>query len=76
MVCLQSWLAERGARFPQQNLTDDTKMSARQLRQFGKKQLPPLLSEYWLVTDSYIAEFFTTAKALSGCPPGLEKRGR
>ena len=75
MVCLESWLAERGARFPQQNLTDDTKMSARQLRQFGKKQLPPLLSEYWLVTDSYIAEFFTTAKALSGCPPGLEKRG-
>ena len=52
-----------------------SKLSARQLRQFGKKQFPPLLSEYWLVTDSYIAALFPQAKALSSCPPGLEKGG-
>ena len=75
MACLETWLLERKARFPSQHFTDDTKLSARQLRQFGKRQLPPLLSEYWLVTDSFIAEFFTNAKALSFCPPGLEKGG-
>ena len=75
MACLETWLLERKARFPSQHFTDDTKLSARQLRQFGKRQLPPLLSEYWLVTDSFIAEFFTNAKALSSCPPGLEKGG-
>ena len=39
-------LLERGTKFPSQLLTSDAKISARQLRQFGKKQLPPLLSEY------------------------------
>ena len=76
MICLESWLSKRGATFPSQRLTEDTKLSARQLRQFGKKQLHPLLSEYWLVSGSSIAALFPQAKALSSCPPGLEKRGR
>lgn len=74
MSCLEVWLQQRGAKFSLPQLTEDTTISARQLRQFGKRQLPPLLSEYWLVTDSHLAEFFPQAKPLSTCPPGL-KRG-
>ena len=70
--CLGTWLVQRGAKFPSQLVTNDTKMSARQVRQFGKKQLPPLLSEYCLVADYDIAALFPKAKLLSACPPGLK----
>ena len=70
--CFEIWLVQSGAKFPPQLLTNDTKMSARQLRQFGKKQLPPLLSEYWLVADHDIAALFPKAKPLSVCSPDLK----
>ena len=39
--CLCRFLQQRGAQFPQANMTSQTNMTARNLRQFGKRQLPP-----------------------------------
>ena len=70
------FLQERGVAFPDSHLTSTTQMTARNMRQFGKKQLPPLLSEYWLIADESLAQQFSDFKALQKPPPISEKWGR
>ncbi len=40
------FLVHQGVRFPSENLQYDTAITARHLRQHGKKPLPPLMAEY------------------------------
>ena len=57
------------------NLSQDTTLTSRQLRQHGRKQLPPLLAEYWMVCDMHIAQQFPFFKQLKQLPPTCEKGG-
>ena len=61
--------------FPDLRLTSTTQMTARNMRQFGKKQLPPLLSEYWLIAGESLAKQFNDFKALQKPPPMSGKWG-
>lgn len=70
------FLQQQGVDFPDLHLTSTTQMTARNMRQFGKKQLPPLLSEYWLVADESLAKQFNAFKALQKPPPISEKWGK
>ena len=56
-------------------MTSQTNMTARNLRQFGKRQLPPLLSEYWLVADESNAKHFQDFKRINKVPPISENGG-
>ena len=69
------FLKERGVEFPDLHLTSTTQMTARNMRQFGKKQLPPLLSEYWLIADESLAKQFNDFKSLQKPPPISGKWG-
>ena len=69
------FLKERGVEFPDLHLTSTTQMTARNMRQFGKKQLPPLLSEYWLIADEALAKQFNDFKSLQKPPPISGKWG-
>ena len=72
---LFQFLKERGVEFPDLHLTSTTQMTARNMRQFGKKQLPPLLSEYWLIAGESLAKQFNDFKALQKPPPISGKWG-
>ena len=56
-------------------MTSQTNMTARNLRQFGKRQLPSLLSEYWLVADESNAKHFQDFKHINKVPPISENGG-
>ena len=73
--CLARFLLDKGAKFVDTNLSQDTTLTSRQLRQHGRKQLPPLLAEYWMVCDIHIAQQFPFFKQLKQLPPTCEKRG-
>ena len=73
--CLVQFLQEKGVCFPALHMTSNTQVTARNLRQFGKKQLPPLLSEYWLITDEVTAAQFSASKPLNKVPPISENGG-
>ena len=73
--CLARFLLDKGTKFVDTNLSQDTTLTSRQLRQHGRKQLPPLLAEYWMVCDIHIAQQFPFFKQLKQLPPTCEKRG-
>ncbi len=75
--CLCKFLQQKGVQFPEANMTSQTNMTARNLRQFGKRQLPPLLSEseYWLVADESSAKHFQDIKHINKVPPISENGG-
>ena len=73
--CLARFLLDKGAKFVDTNLSQDTTLTSRQLRQHGRKQLPPLLAEYWMVCDTHIAQQFPFFKQLKQLPPTCEKWG-
>ena len=71
--CLAKFLLLKGTKFVDTNLSQQTMMAPRQLRHHGRKQLPPLLAEYWLVCD--FAQQFQHCKQLTYLPPTCEKGG-
>ena len=73
--CVAKFLVTKGVTFVDTNLTDQTAITPRQLRVHGKKQLPPLLAEYWLVCDQTMAQQFAYYKPLTRLPPTCEKGG-
>ena len=73
--CLARFLLGKGTKFVDTNLSQDTTLTSRQLRQHGRKQLPPLLAEYWMVCDIHLAQQFPFFKQLKQLPPTCEKRG-
>ena len=73
--CLCKFVQQKGVQFPEANMTSQTNMTARNLRQFGKRQLPPLLSEYWLVADESSANHFQDFKYINKVPPISENGG-
>ena len=73
--CLARFLLDKGTKFVDTNLSQDTTLTSRQLRQHGRKQLPPLLAEYWMVCDIHIAQQFPFFKQLKQLPPTCEKWG-
>ena len=73
--CLARFLLGKGTKFVDTNLSQDTTLTSRQLRQHGRKQLPPLLAEYWMVCDMHVAQQFPFFKQLKQLPPTCEKRG-
>ena len=73
--CLAKFLTASGTVFPDTNLTADAKLTARHLRHHGRKPLPPLVSEYWLIADELISKNFSQIKPLTKLPPTMEKRG-
>ena len=73
--CLCKFVQQKGVQFPEANMTSQTNMTARNLRQFGKRQLPPLLSEYWLVADESSANQFQDFKYINKVPPISENGG-
>ena len=74
LACVSS-CNKKGVQFPEANMTSQTNMTARNLRQFGKRQLPPLLSEYWLVADESSAQHFQDFKHINRVPPISENGG-
>ena len=73
--CLAKFLVDKGAKFVDTNLSQYATLTSRQLRQHGRKQLPPLLAEYWMVCDLVIAQQFQSFKQLKQLPPTCEKWG-
>ena len=73
--CLAKFLLLKGVTFSDTNLNLQTSMTPRQLRVHGKKQLPPLLAEYWLVCDEPISKQFPHCKPIARLPPTCEKGG-
>ena len=71
----ESFIVIKGYKFVDTNLSQDTTLTSRQLRQHGRKQLPPLLAEYWMVCDLAIAQQFQSFKQLKQLPPTCEKWG-
>ena len=65
-------MVQQGVRFPAEKLQYDTSITARHLRQHGKKPLPPLMAEYWLITDASIAKQFSHYKPIKFVPKSLE----
>ena len=57
-------------------MTAQTMLTSRNLRQFGKRQLPPLMSEYWLVADELSAKHFQDIKPINRVPPISENGGK
>ena len=74
--CLSQFLQQKGVRFPEANLTEQTQLTSRNLRQFGKRLLPPLMSEYWLVADETSAKHFQDSKPINKAPPISENGGK
>ncbi len=66
------FLVQQGVRFPAEKLQYDTSITARHLRQHGKKPLPPLMAEYWPITDASIAKQFSHYKPIKFVPESLE----
>ena len=62
------FLAQQDMIFPAENLQHDTHITARHLRQHGKKPLPPLLAEYWIIADLDIAKNFQHYKPIKYVP--------
>ena len=56
-------------------MTPQANLTARNLKQFGKRPLPPLLSEYWLVADESSAKHFPDFKHINKVPPISENGG-
>ena len=73
--CLARFLLTKGVKFADTSLNQQTSMTPRQLRVHGKKQLPPLLAEYWMVCDKAMAQQFEHYKSISRLPPTCEKGG-
>ena len=73
--CLAKFLVNKGTKFVDTNLSQQSTLAPRQLRTHGRKQLPPLLAEYWMVCDSTIAQQFPSYKQLKQLPPTCEKWG-
>ena len=73
--CLARFLLTKGVKFVDTNLNQQTSMTPRQLRVHGKKQLPPLFAEYWLVCDEAMAQQFEHYKHISRLAPTCEKGG-
>ena len=73
--CVANFLVNKGVSFVDTSLTDQTAITPRQWRVHGKKQLPPLLAEYWLVCDQTMAQQFPYYKPLTRLPPTCEKGG-
>ena len=73
--CLAKLLVNKGTKFVDTNLSQQTTLAPRQVRIHGRKQLPPLLAEYWMVCDSVIAQQFPSYKQLKQLPPTCEKWG-
>ena len=73
--CLAKFLVNKGTKFVDANLSQQTSLAPRQLRVHGRKQLPPLLAEYWMICDSVIAKQFPSYKQLKQLPPTCEKWG-
>ena len=69
------FLVHQGVRFPAEKLQYDTAITARHLRQHGKKPLPPLMAEYWLIADADIAKQFTHYKPIRLLPKFVENGG-
>ena len=53
----------------------DTAMTARHLRHHGKKPLPPLMAEYWLIADKSIASGFSHSGPIKFIPKETENGG-
>ena len=73
--CLAKLLVSHGSILPDTSLTANTPLTARHLRHHSRKPLPPLVAEYWLISDQPIAEQFQHFKQLSRLPPTMEKGG-
>ena len=73
--CLAKLLVNKGTKFVDTNLSQQTTLAPRQVRIHGRKQLPPLLAEYWMVCDSVVAQQFPSYKQLKQLPPTCEKWG-
>ena len=73
--CLAKFLTSAGTNFPDTNLTANAKLTARHLRHHGRKPLPPLVSEYWMIADETISKQFSHTKPLHSLPPTMEKGG-
>ena len=73
--CLAKFLVSKGTILTDTNLTADASLTARHLRHHGRKPLPPLVAEYWLIADETIAEHFQHVKPLNRIPPTIEKGG-
>ena len=73
--CLAKFLVHQGTILPDTNFTTETSLTARHLRQHGRKPLPPLVAEYWLISDQPIADHFQHVKQLNRLPPTMEKGG-
>ena len=72
---LVTFLGNKGVRFVAENFQHDTTMTARHLRHHGKKPLPPLMAEYWLIGDKSIAGSFSHSKPIKFIPKESENGG-
>ena len=73
--CLAKFLVSHGSILPDTSLTANAQLTARHLRHHGRKPLPPLIPEYWLISDQSIAEQFQHVRPLNRLPPIMEKGG-
>ena len=74
-AALVMFLSNKGVRFVSENFQHDTAMTARHLRHHGKKPLPPLMAEYWLIADKFIAGGFSHSRPIKFIPKETENGG-
>ena len=74
-TALVMFLSNKGVRFVSENFQHDTAMTTRHLRHHGKKPLPPLMAEYWLIADKSIAGGFSHSRPIKFIPKESENGG-